>query len=97
MKEEKDIELTKEQLGGVAGGVGTDERIYQIVADNLDLSLSQVTGGSSLTGDLGADEYDLLDIIHKIEVAFSIRIPESDYHRLRTVNDLVEYVKMCIR
>ncbi len=97
MNEDKNIELTKEQLGEVAGGAGTDEQIYQIVADYLDLTLSQITGGSSLVGDLGADEYDFLDIIHKIEVVFSIKIPESDYHRFQTVYDLIEYVKMHVR
>ena len=97
MYEDKNIELNLEQLGEVAGGVGTEEQICQIVADYLDLNLSQVTGGSSLVGDLGADAYDFLDIIQKIEVVFSIKIPESDHHRLHTVDDLIEYVKMFVR
>ena len=94
MNEDKNIELNLEQLSVVSGGVGTEEQIFQIVADYLDLSLSQITGGSSLTGDLGADEYDFLDIISKIEEVFSIKIPESEYRRLRTVDDLIQYVTM---
>ena len=96
MDEDKSIELNIEQLDGVAGGVGTDEQIYQIVADYLDLSLSQITGSSHLVGDLGADEYDLLDIISKIEEVFSIKIPESEYYRFHTVDNLIQYVKMQI-
>ena len=96
MKEEKAIELTIEQLGEVAGGAGTEEKIFQVVADYLDLNLSQIAGSSSLTRDLGADSYDFLDIIQKLEEVFSIKIPEREYRRFLTVNDLIEYIKMHI-
>ena len=100
MNENKNIELTKEQLdcvtGGTARSIGVEEKIYQIIADYLDLKPGSFNGDSSLIGDLGADTYDMLDIIARIEEAFRIRIPEGVMYRFQTVEDLIQYVKMQI-
>ena len=100
MIEEKNVELTREQLdcvtGGTAGSMGAEEKIYQIIADNLGLKPGSFNGDSSLIGDLGADTYDMLDIIARIEEAFRIRIPEGVMYRFQTVEDLIQYVKMQI-
>ena len=94
------MELTKDQLDCVSGGTGEstgmEERIYQIIADNLDRKPNSFTSDSILIDDLGADAYDLLDIVSRIEAAFCIRIPESEMYRFRTVDDLVQYVRMHI-
>ena len=100
MNENKNIELTKGQLdcvtGGTARSIGVEEKIYQIIADYLDLKPGSFNGDSSLIGDLGADTYDMLDIIARIEEAFRIRIPEGVMYRFQTVEDLIQYVKMQI-
>lgn len=98
MIEEKNAELTKEQLdcvtGGTAGSMGVEEKIYQIIADYLDLKPSSFNGDSSLIGDLGADTFDMLDIVGRMEEAFCIRIPEGILYRFQTVEDLIQYVIM---
>lgn len=100
MSENKNIELNKEQLDCVTGGkaesTGTEEKISQILADYLDLKPGSFNGDSSLIGDLGADTYDMLDIVARIEEAFCIRIPEGILYRFQTVEDLIQYVKMHI-
>ncbi len=100
MSDNKNIELNKEQLDCVTGGkaesTGTEEKIYQIIADYLDLKPGSFNGDSSLIGDLGADTYDMLDIVARIEEAFCIRIPEGIMYRIQTVEDLIQYVKMHI-
>lgn len=98
MSDNKNIELNKEQLDCVTGGkaesTGTEEKIYQIIADYLDLKPGSFNGDSSLIGDLGADTYDMLDIVARIEEAFCIRIPEGIMYRFQTVEDLIQYVIM---
>ena len=98
MNENESIELNKEQLDCVTGGkaesTGIEEKIYQIVADHLDLKPSSFNGDSSLIGDLGADTFDMLDIVARIEEAFCIRIPEGIMYRFQTVEDLIQYVIM---
>ena len=95
MSDNKNIELNKEQLDCVTGGkaesTGTEEKIYQIIAD---LKPGSFNGDSSLIGDLGADTYDMLDIVARIEEAFCIRIPEGIMYRFQTVEDLIQYVIM---
>lgn len=100
MSDNINIELNKEQLdyvtGGAAGSMGVEEKIYQIIAECLDLKPGSFSGDSSLLGDLGADTYDMLDIVARIEEAFCIRIPEGILYRFQTVEDLIQYVKMHI-
>ena len=86
-------ELSLDQLENVSGGVTTQEQVYQVVGDYLDLDVSQILSGCSLTEDLGADRYDLLDIINKLGEIYNIRIPERDYARLQTPGDLIEYIQ----
>ena len=97
-EEMADIELNPGQLEDVSGGTsitgGERKKIYRILAASLDMSISLITGKSSLRGDLGADSFDMADIAGRIENAFCIRIPGGDLPRIKTVDDLVEYVRM---
>ena len=99
-EEMADIELNPGQLEDVSGGTsitgGEREKIYRILAASLDMSISLITGKSSLRGDLGADSFDMADIAGRIENAFCIRIPGGDLPRIKTVDDLVEYVRLRI-
>ena len=99
-EEMEDMELNPGQLEGVSGGTsiagGEREKIYRILAVSLDMSISLITGKSSLRGDLGVDSFDMADIAGRIENAFCIRIPGGDLPRIKTVDDLVEYVRLRI-
>ncbi|MBR5768462.1 MAG: acyl carrier protein, partial [Clostridia bacterium] len=48
---------------------------------------------SKLSGDLGADSLDIVDLLIAIEDRFGCTIPEEDVEDLVTVSDLVEYVE----
>jgi acyl carrier protein len=56
-------------------------RVSAIVADALDVPLAEVTPTASLIDDLGAESIDFLDILFRVESAFSIKIPEQDMWR----------------
>jgi acyl carrier protein len=53
-------------------------RVVAIVAEALDVESSTVKPYSSLIDDLGAESIDFLDVVFRLETAFSIRIPEDE-------------------
>ncbi len=53
-------------------------RVVAIVADALDVEPSAVTPQASLIDDLGAESIDFLDVVFRLETAFSIRIPDEE-------------------
>ena len=60
----------------------TDDEIFQKVTETLTEALGvdddEVTPDATLTGDLGAESIDFLDIVFRLEKTFSIKIPPGD-------------------
>ena len=60
----------------------TDDEIFQKVTETLTEALGvdddEVTPDATLTGDLGAESIDFLDIVFRLEKAFGIKIPPGD-------------------
>ena len=54
------------------------DKVQNTLVDALGVDAEEVTGESTLSGDLGAESIDFIDIIFRIEKAFGIRIPEGD-------------------
>lgn len=69
----------------------TKQKVAAIVAAELKIDAGKVTETAQLA-DLGADSLSLLEIIFQLEEQFGIEIPDEAAERLKTVNDVVEYV-----
>jgi acyl carrier protein len=68
-------------------------RLKTIVADGLSVDLDMVTVDSNFVKDLGADSIDVLTIVIFVEDEFNIEIPDQDAERMKTVRDVIEYLK----
>lgn len=73
------------------GGTLT-ERIATILVETLPIKADQVVPTARLVEDLGADLYDLVQIVMEVEDEFKISIPDEDAERISTVGDLTDYV-----
>ncbi len=69
------------------------ERITAVVCEQLNVASEQVTPDASFIDDLGADSLDLVELIMALEEEYDIEIPDEDAEKLRTVQDVVAYVK----
>ena len=69
-----------------------EARVKSIVADQLGISEGEVTQESSFVDDLGADSLDTVELVMALEEEFSIEIPDEDAEKIRTVEQVVEYV-----
>jgi len=74
-----------------------EERVTQIIVDQLNVNEDQVVAGASFLDDLGADSLDQVELIMAFEEEFADEmdgeIPESDAEKLQTVGAVIEYIK----
>jgi acyl carrier protein len=54
------------------------EKVKETLVDALGVDDEEVTPDATLTGDLGAESIDFLDIVFRLEKAFNIKIPPGD-------------------
>jgi acyl carrier protein len=68
------------------------ERVKGIVAEQLGVSVEEVTASASLIDDLGADSLDIVELVMALEEEYETEIPDEDAEKIRTVNDIVSYI-----
>jgi acyl carrier protein len=71
----------------------SEDRVKQIIMDQLGVSAEQVTPDASFIDDLGADSLDTVELVMALEEEFDIEIPDEDAEKLRTVRDALDYLK----
>jgi acyl carrier protein len=79
----------------IAGGgeMELEQRISEIVVEQLGVSRDDIDAESSFTDDLGADSLDLVELVMAMEEEFGVEIPEDDSEKLQTFGDVVAYLK----
>jgi acyl carrier protein len=69
----------------------TETEVFEIVSETLVEALAldddEVTAGATLTGDLGAESIDFLDIVFRLEKSFDIKIPRGELFPDNIVNN----------
>ena len=71
---------------------GIQDKVKQIIVDQLSVEDSEVTPNASFVDDLGADSLDRVELIMAFEEAFDIEIPDEDAEKIKTVKDAVDYI-----
>ena len=69
-----------------------DEKVKQIVTEQLGVDQGEVTTSASCVDDLGADSLDRVELVMAFEEAFDIEIPDEDAEKIRTVQDAIDYI-----
>jgi acyl carrier protein len=70
-----------------------EERVKQIIVEQLGVDEAEVTPSASFVDDLGADSLDTVELVMAFEEAFEIEIPDEDAEKIRTVQDAVAYIE----
>lgn len=69
-----------------------DERVKQIVAEQLGVDADQVTNDASFMDDLGGDSLDTVELVMALEEEFDIEISDEDAEKILTVQDAIDYL-----
>ena len=73
--------------------MSTFERVQKIICEQLEIDSHLVTEDASISGDLGADSLDLVDLSMYIEEEFNLEVPDDVLDHVRTVGDIVKFIE----
>jgi acyl carrier protein len=76
---------------------GVEQRVREILTRNFGIRSAGMSGGSSFVTDLGADSLDVVEVIMELEEEFGVSMPDEAAERLRTIDDVIEYIVRQIR
>ena len=69
-----------------------EERVKQIVAEQLGVDEEQVTDEAAFMDDLGADSLDTVELVMALEEEFDVEISDDDAEKIQTVKNAIEYI-----
>jgi acyl carrier protein len=69
-----------------------ESKIIDIVANQLGVDKDMVTPQANIVDDLGADSLDVVELVMALEEAFDMEIPDEDAEKIRTVQDVFNYL-----
>lgn len=71
----------------------TEDKVKQIIVDELGVEESEVTANARFIDDLGADSLDTVELVMRFEEEFSIEIPDEDAEKIQSVRDAIAYIE----
>ena len=69
------------------------DKIREIVVEQLGVDAEQVTPEANFVEDLGADSLDTVELIMAFEEEFDVEIPDTDAEKIKTVQDVMDYIE----
>lgn len=69
-----------------------EERVKEIIVDQLGVSADQVTLEAKFVEDLGADSLDTVELVMALEEEFDVEVPDDEAEKLQSVNDVVVFI-----
>jgi acyl carrier protein len=87
------IARINEFADSLGGFMSVEQRVKQIIVEQLGVDESQVDNTASFVDDLGADSLDIVELVMAFEEAFDIDIPDEDAEKIATVKDAIDYIE----
>jgi acyl carrier protein len=72
--------------------MSVEERVKEIIVEQLGVEASQVTERAKFVDDLGADSLDTVELVMALEEEFSIEIPDEEAEKIVSVGDAISYI-----
>ena len=70
-----------------------EERVRDLIVEQLGVNACQVADKASFVDDLGADSLDTVELVMAFEEEFSLDIPDEDAEKLISVTDVIKYIE----
>jgi len=72
------------------------EKVINIICEQLDVTAEDVVSTASFVDDLGADSLDQVELIMAMEEEFDVSIPDEDAERIATVQDAIDFINKAL-
>ena len=73
--------------------MSVEEKVKEIIVDQLGVDENQVKPEASFIDDLGADSLDTVELVMALEEEFDVEIPDEDAEKIASVQNAVDYIK----
>lgn len=73
--------------------MAVEDRIKEIIVEQLGVDAAEVTEDASFIDDLGADSLDTVELVMAFEEEFGMEIPDEEAEKLQTVGDALNYMR----
>jgi len=73
--------------------MSVEEKVREIIVDQLGVDEKQVTDEAVFIDDLGADSLDTVELVMALEEEFDVEIPDEEAEKISKVQDAIDYIK----
>lgn len=73
--------------------MSVEEKVKEIIVDQLGVDEKQVNPNASFIDDLGADSLDTVELVMALEEEFDIEIPDEEAEKISSVQHAIDYIK----
>ena len=70
-----------------------ENRIRELIAEQLNKKIEEVTDEKEIVKDLGADSLDVIEMLMSLEEQYNITVPEEDVVNIKTVGDIIKLIE----
>jgi acyl carrier protein len=70
-----------------------EDRVTEIIVEQLGVTREDLAPEASFIDDLGADSLDIVELVMAMEEEFDVEIPDDDAEKIQTIGDAIAYLK----
>jgi acyl carrier protein len=72
--------------------MSVEDKVKKIIADRLEIAITDISLEAQFISDLGADSLDIVELLMSLEDEFDLEISDEEAERIKTVKDAVNYI-----
>ena len=69
-----------------------EEKVIDIISEQMGVDKSEISSGTSFINDLNADSLDTVELVMEFEDEFDMSIPDEEAEKIQTVGAAVDYI-----